>query len=336
MSILKNKKVLLIAPKFFGYENSIINEFINFGAGVDFLPDRFFDSPLMTAVTKLKRKWVLPFVDNIYRKKLNDFGNSEYDIVFVINGQTLSKKLIHEMRKKYKNAKFILYMWDSVRNREGTLENLESFDFLFSFDKTDSKDFSMYFRPLFFVDEFKIKNNNVEPKYDLSFIGTAHSDRYYIVKTIFDKLPLDIIKYRYLFLQAPWVFYYYKFFNPFYRNSKITDFNFSSLNKVKLKDIFLNSRVILDIEHPNQTGLTIRTLESIGSEKKLITTNSTIKDYDFYSEKNILIIDRKDPLVELDFIITNYDPIDVELYEKYSIKGWLNEILANSVFSNNR
>ena len=49
---------------------------------------------------------------------------------------------------------------------------------------------------------------------------------------------------------------------------------------MKINDIvslYKESEVILDINHPGQNGLTMRTFEALGAGKKLITTNTEIK-----------------------------------------------------------
>lgn len=327
---LVNKKILYIAPRFFGYEKNIADEFAKLGADIDFLPDRLFDTPLMTAVTKVKREWLIPSINKAYRKKLNNLSRTHYDIIFVINGQTLSEEILSELKQQYKQATFILYIWDSIENRTSIIKNLDFFDYCFSFDKNDSAKFSMNFRPLFFSDGFKKSDSNVLKKYDISFIGTAHSDRYHIVKSITDSLPSSAKKYWYLFLQAPWVFYYYKMTNPYYKKANRDEFKYSFITKTEVQDVFFSSHSILDIEHPNQTGLTIRTLEALGSEKKLVTTNKHIKNYDFYLKDNIFIIDRKNPVVPNEFMSSPYISLCEKTYQKYSIQGWLEEILLKS------
>ena len=39
---------------------------------------------------------------------------------------------------------------------------------------------------------------------------------------------------------------------------------------------------VLDIEHPKQVGLTMRTFEVLASGRKLITTNRSIINHEFY------------------------------------------------------
>lgn len=326
MIFLQGKCILYFAPKFFGYESDIAQELSRRGAELDILPDRLFDSPFMTAVTKLRRDWVIPAVNRVYRQKIKAFARTKYDMVFVVNGQTLSKEILHELRYQYPTAQFVLYMWDAIKNRQSAIDNLEFFDVCFTFDREDAEQFSMRFRPLFFSKGFE-RNAEDSEGYDVSFVGTAHTDRYEVVKAVSEQLPATIKPYWYLFLQAPWVFYYYKLTNPAYKWAKKSDFQFKPIAKAELQRVFFTSRIILDIEHPNQTGLTMRTFEALGSAKKLITTNSKVREYDFFSPENICVIDRHKPIIPASFFSSSYVPLPSAVYRKYSLEGWLDEIL---------
>lgn len=59
-----------------------------------------------------------------------------------------------------------------------------------------------------------------------------------------------------------------------------------------------------------------------GCKRKLVTTNSDIKNYDFYNENNILIYSEP---IDLDspFFKNEYEELSDALYEKYSLKNWL-------------
>jgi hypothetical protein len=322
---VEGKQVLYFAPRFFGYHTDIAEEFLRRGAVLDSLPDRVFDSPLMTGVTKLRRSWVIPAANKFYRDSIQSLGKKQYDLVFVVNGQTLSREFLQELRSSYPTAKFVLYMWDAVKNRQSVKENLNLFDFCFTFDLEDAENYKMIFRPLFFSKGFE-ENKDSEILYDISFVGTAHTDRYEIVKAVAAVLPEEMRQFWYLYLQAPWVFYYYKLTNPGFKNAVNSEFHFKPMTKEAVQSIFFASKSILDIEHPEQNGLTIRTIETLGSSKKLITTNKKISQYDFFSTDNICIIDRNRPQIPAKFFSTAYKTISPEIYAKYSLKGWLDEI----------
>ena len=72
----------------------------------------------------------------------------------------------------------------------------------------------------------------------------------------------------------------------------------------------------------------MRTIEMVGMNKKLITTNQTIKDYDFYNPKNISVVDRKNVVIDDEFLHTSYEPLSKEMYQKYSLQCWILEVLS--------
>ena len=88
-------------------------------------------------------------------------------------------------------------------------------------------------------------------------------------------------------------------------------------------EVMTASKAIIDLPHPNQTGLTIRSIEALGLKKKLITTNVDIKKYDFYHPSNILIINPNNPAISKEFLSLEYISLDSNIYDKYTVSAWL-------------
>ena len=326
---LQGKDILFLAPRFFSYEHEIAEEMRRRGAQVDWLPDRPLDTPLMTAVTRLHPQSILPIADKLYRRQLNNWGRKKYDLIFVLNGQTLSRALLAELRTCLPNARFVLYMWDSIVNRASLVEKLDLFDECLSFDPSSVAQYGMRLRPLFFSPGFE-SESIPEPQYHISFIGTAHTDRYSIISSIDEALKPNIRRFWHLYLQARWVYAVYRYTNRSFRGASLDDFRFNPLSGSAVRDIFKQSRAVLDVEHPRQTGLTMRSFETLGAKKKLVTTNFRVRELPFYSEQNILVIDRSNPQVDTDFLLSPYVPVDPLIYNRYSLSGWLDEVLMNS------
>lgn len=328
MKLLKGQRILLIAPRFFGYERDIKEELQRQGAIVDWLPDRPFDSPAMAALTKLRPQWVLPAADSLYERLLSGFGATNYDSILVVNGQTLSGRTLRLLRVGYPSAQFVLYLWDSIANRRHVLDNLSMFDRVYTFDPQDAAHYGLRMRPLFYGQGFNATEPLVTPlRYHISFIGTAHSDRFTVVDCLRASLPEDVSAYWYLYLQAHWVMHYYRCTKPNMWHASADDFKFIPLAKPTLQSVFRESFSILDIEHPLQRGLTMRTFETLGSGKKLVTTNEGVRDYEFFSPENVCIIDRKKPRVSESFLNSPFAPLSDAVRKRYSISGWVAEVL---------
>lgn len=323
---LNNKRVLVIAPSFFGYDAAMVSEFRRRGAHVDVIRDRPFNSAFMAAVTRFSGKTILPLVDRILAYELNKFSRTIYDVIFVVNGQTLSTKFVRQLRTDYPSACFVLYIWDSLSNRKSIVEKIPLFDIVSTFEHTDALTYGINHRPLFFSPSFGAMPQ-VATDVDISFIGTAHSDRARIVHQIDAALPKTVTRFWYLYLQAQWVFYAYKVTNPAYKDKQINQFKFEPMDQSGVQSVFARSRAILDIEHPRQTGQTFRTFETLGSAKKLITTNKLVERFDFYNPTNILIIDRKNPQIPDEFLNSPYERVNPDIYARYTLKAWMTDVL---------
>jgi len=320
------RRALLIAPRFFGYEKEIAAELEQHGLQVDMLPDRPFDSPYFKAMMRLWPKFGgYQISDRFFTEKLHTLGRDEYEIILVILGEGVTPRTLSQLRIDYPRARLIYYTWDSIKNKPSFQRNLELYDHCFTFDHTDAKRYGMTFRPLFYLPDFD-KPIITEPDYDLSFIGTIHSDRYKIIRSLTKQLPSSTNFFTYLYLQAPWMYDLRRIFTNTIAGAKRNEFQYLPLSKDLVRSVFFGSRAVVDIEHPNQSGATIRTFEAIGSQRKLITTNATLRNYDFYNPMNIQIISRQVPLIDFEFLRAPYVPLPISIKKKYSLSQWLRDV----------
>lgn len=330
ISDLRGKQILFFAPAFFGYENKIVKKMEELGMLVDMYDVRSVTSARSRALLK-----VFPAIFNkksqkYYEKIITANAEKNYDYILIVKCDMTPENILVRFRKEYPNAKMCLYLWDSINNIPGVVKKFKYFDTLHSFDMEDCKKHpELKFRPLFFIDEFCKPYESKEYRYDVSFTGTIHSDRYNVIKQVRKTAENNGLRcYWFCYLQSKFIYYVYKFTKKEFANTKISDFDFKKKNSVEIASIVEDSKIVLDIQHPKQTGLTMRTIEMVGMNKKLITTNTSIKDYDFYNPKNISVIDRKKVVIDSEFINTSYEPLPVELYQKYSLKNWIFEVLS--------
>lgn len=327
---LKGKNILFISPSFFCYEIEIKNKIEELGGKVFFIDDRPNNSTLTKALirTRFGRNLIKKKLSQYFSKKLNEWQHIDFNYVFVNTPETFTNvDIINIYKKKLINVPFVLYMWDSLNNRKSTVNVLCFFDRVFTFDEKDAKLYNLNFRPLFYIDKYVGSNLNII-NHDLCFIGTAHTDRYLFVKKIMKKLDENLKTFTYFYLQNPLLYIYNKLFNKEFRVVSFSDLNFKSLNSDFVAEKLKTSKVIIDIHHPKQTGLTMRTIEVLGAKRKLVTTNSDIKKYDFYCKNNILVVDRENPEINQIFFELPYTDVSQKIYSKYSLKGWIEEIFS--------
>ncbi|MDX8380847.1 MAG: hypothetical protein R8M14_01895 [Ghiorsea sp.] len=335
MSNLKNKKILFIRPCFFGYEKEIENMMVSMGASVDCYNERPSNSFWMKVLIRLKlQSLIKTLIKRHYDSILNDIQSVNYDYVFIIKLETINKGILKKLKASQKEAEFILYLWDSIRNYKGKERLLPFFDKSYSFDKVDvNRHAKLELLPLFYIPLYEQASAD-HFEYDVCFAGSGHSDRYKQIKEVKECIKaLGLNMYSYIYLPSKWIFYVRKLFDSRMRKASIVDFSFSSLSQNQIMDIVTKSKAVLDIEHPGQTGLTMRTIEMLGLKKKMITTNASVKEYDFYNANNICVINRNNVELNKKFINSPYVELDTNIYEKYSLKNWLATIFDEKTFN---
>jgi len=318
-------RMLLIAPRFFGYENEIAGELTRQGMALDILPDRPSDLPASKAVLRIRPELVHRAADRFFADRIAGFGRSDYQFILVIQGESVTAATLAMLRRSFPAARLVFTTWDSLENKPFSKANLGHYDRCSTFDPVDAKNHGMVFRPLFFSPGFDRPARSTF-EYDVSFIGTVHSDRYRIVKALTRQLDADTKAFVYLFLQAPWMFDLRKMFTRTVEGAKRAEFRFEPMRKQDVQSIFFASRAVLDIEHPKQRGVTMRTIEAIGSRTKMITTNALVRDYDFFDAANFFVIDRKRPRLERDFLHSAYRPIPEAVRQRYSLRQWVRDV----------
>lgn len=326
-------RILLIMPNFFDYPNIIKKELEAKGYIVDLFDDRPSTNPWIKAVVRFKRDIIKKYIERYFSKIMQIVSTQKYKYVFLISGQSLSftEKMFKRLRENQRDAEFVLYQWDSLKNFPYIKSMYKFFDRIYTFDKGDAEKEKINFLPLFYSKKYEeISQANVFIKYDTLFIGTAHPQKYYFIKRMVQQLALKYKKqYIYFFFPSRLVYLYRKVFNPEFKNAHYSEFHFTPLNGKEIDKLYSESNIILDSPQKGQNGLTIRVIETLGAKKKLITTNKDVINYDFYRPENIYIyqgsFDFNHP-----FFKEKYQHINKNIYEKYSLKNWLTYVLRDN------
>lgn len=327
---LKNKNILFISVKFFNYEVAIKKQLEDMGATVNWFDERPSNSVYTKAMIRINKNFVANAIHKHFNNIIAEIKNAHFDYFLLIKGEATPQFFLEYLRKNHPHIIFVFYTWDSFKNNSSGLKIINFFDYKFTFDSEDAKKYNIGFRPLFFTNEYaKLFNQSRDFKNDITFIGTAHSDRY----TITEKVRMWCVKNNmrlFTFYYAPnkLLFHFNKLTKKDFQLFDLKKISFKSLSHDDIIEIYKYSKVILDINHPGQKGLTMRTFESLGAGRKLITTNPEVKKYPFYNEQNIYIIDRNTIHLNKKFFETDFSPIDQSLLRSMSLEGMLEEILG--------
>lgn len=236
------------------------------------------------------------------------------DVILTIKADFIAPENILEFKKYSK--KTIGFFNDNTYRCPKIKRVINCFDEVYSFEKSDCAKFNLKFATNWIYNE-NISSSNEKP-FDFDIFNISSVDkRLPILVSIAKELKSKKINFKFIV--------YDKKHKP--TNEKLTYIN-KHMPLSEVNNYINRSKVLLDINRIGQVGLTFRVFESLGLEKKLITTNADIRNYDFYNPNNILIIDEKKPSIPLLFFENEYEKIPEVIYKKYTLEGWISNILS--------
>lgn len=248
-------------------------------------------------------------------KGFNDLSSEK--IIFFDSPYWFS--LLPYYNKNITQASVNIWFWNPLKRASDAVLLNELPYKVFTFDLGDSVNQKWGYHPQFY---WKNSNDNIiNPKIerDLFYIGREKkgesNSRQVMLENIMKQLEADFCTSLIIIIS----------------NSKIS-LPSTSLNKLvqlddnmsysNVVDNILTSKAILEINAPGQVGLTLRALEALFYNKKLITNNVMIKEYDFYKEENIYIVGHEERSI-CDFIKIHPVNIAADVKNKYTFKHWV-------------
>ncbi len=241
------------------------------------------------------------------------------DFALIIRPDLLDTEVIKAIKSS--THKMIGYQWDGLERYPKIFSKIDFFDHFFVFDERD-----LCYNPKlktttnFYFDYDIEENSDIDS--DVFFIGSFINNR---MKALFE--ISEHLKNKGLQLNINVVGCNRKYIEL--NNHKGVNFLTNILNFKENYNAIKKTKAILDLLNDIHNGLSLRTFEAIGFQKKLITNNPLVKNYDFYLPENIFILGERN-IDELEqFLETPYQKLENEIYEKYSFSFWLKNILYN-------
>lgn len=325
-------RALLIASHFFGYYQHIVGGLEELGYDVDHFNDRPGENAILKAAIRVRPRLVHRIVNRYLAEVLARTRGRDYDLVLVLNGKALTAQFVDQLLREHPRALSVLYLWDAISLYPRVVELAPYFDRRFTFDAGDARqreDFTLL--PLFFTRDYR-SIGDAESRgadFDLVNVCTAHPNRYAIMKELIPRLRRDgLAVFSYLYLN-PLQFLYARLRSEAFAGARVAEFHFRPLATPRYLDVLSRSKAVLDVSHAAQTGLTMRTIETVGARRKLITTNSEVVKYAFYHPSRVLVVEDEDFETSKvrEFIAQPQVPLDPATYELFSLDQWLAEII---------
>jgi len=330
---LVGKKIVFLGGKTHDLHRPIKLTLESYGSTVIFFSERYVPTNIFEkALSRLKKDFYKERTVAYYLGILEETRSVAVDFLFVIRGQFVPEFFLVAFRKQHPDCIFIYYNWDSFKNAPNTRNMLHLYDRKFTFDPQDARKYGMHFRPLYYPEDYVRIGPKGEVRYDLLFIGAAHSDRYLVgfglEKTLESNGRTAYCHYL-VGRRDKWLYYFKKLFDKNFEHVDLSKLRLKSLSLNDILTLYEESNVVLDIHHPDQKGLTMRTFEAVGAKRKLITTNEEIRKFPFCTPNNVYILDRNNPRLDMSFFDSPYQEIAEDLYRRLSISGWLYNLFVD-------
>ena len=326
----KNKqlhmKICLISFDFWHYDEHIVNKLkekgieathINIGA----FTHKNFGARIKNTISKvffgknLKHENIQKFIIDSLQKI------GKQDQILVINPEAIEEKT-HKIIRKYTDRN-IAYLYDSML-RNPAHHILHFFDTVFSFDDEDVKKFG--FKKINNYNYLKhISAEQQSPEFDLFYITSYDKTR--ILRLVKLNIKTSDLKIKFKAIIAgkkSWKKQLQQIFDK--KLVKSLQFRRTNISQSEVLRYYENSKAILDFQRNHQSGLSFRVFEAMALEKKFITDNADIKNYDFYNPENILILNSDFSNIEKSFFESVYQKIPEEIYYKYTLDNWVETV----------
>ncbi len=343
------KNILFIGTTHMNIYMDVIAEMQRQGYSVDFIPEKtqLDDPDNVRGYAGISRR--LRVHPKTFRKKneqywrdilADDKYNRIYDILFVLDGQSVSPCVFDILRERNPKLYAVNYLFDTVKCVYHFERNFNKFDKVATFDIAESKQYGIGHLPIFWVES----DCNVNLQYKTFGLGRIDMKRYKIFK-FFDQLASQFDIPSYIKLQVDrYSFFMLKYFiRKLFGCVVLTpEVYYSdlccqmSLSPSDFRKKIMESEIVIDTAPNNQDGLTARFMWALGAKRKIITTNEHVLKYPFYSPQQILVVNADDIEKNKPYVISFMEkalqiPSDkLEEIDKCRIDHWLEALLPAS------
>jgi hypothetical protein len=263
------------------------------------LPVQIFN-PLSRTKTMRTFAWWPRLLRNLFHKRLISTYIQAYpDAAIVAHEHRL---ILEVLLAKFPQRKAQILMRNPLApntKSKHLIQSLQALDYtIWSFDPHDCAKYGFKLYKQFIE---SLPQASQEPRYDFAFVG-RNKGREKILQALEAKLTEQG---------------YSVLFDIRSNETKGAKANMSYADYLQQ---YLTALCMIDVCQTGQTGLTLRPLEAMLYERKLLTNNALIKQEAFYNPANIFVFDESLDLTGLKaFMETPFSPVPVETQALYSV-----------------
>lgn len=340
--------ILFVGTTYMGLYQDIISEMRSQGYNVDFIEE--IDSrkdPLnvrgykgIKKILCVNSKKYDQYIADYWKNILNSPNyNKPYDYLFVLDGKSLHKCLFDILKQRNTKLKSVNYLFDTTNGVYRFEKKFALFDKVVTFDRSESVKYDIDFLPIY----WKPDNNMFSIVYKFFGLGAYKKDRYKLFEKVSqfakrNKYPyyIRLRVYKYHLLKIKYFIRMLLGINQNYISPKEYHSEIAMHHNIPLsvfQSLLNKSEIVLDTNAPHQDGLTARFMQALGSGKKIITTNKSVVNYEFYTSEQIYVVDDIDNFTcnksFQEFVIRNLklNANTLQAISKMRIDNWVKYLL---------
>ena len=245
---------------------------------------------------RLGRKFNVPIPAALFGSWKNQIKNTDSFLIF---DDGFHGSIARYIKKKNPMCKIILWFWNPVNEHNLKFLKEKTVDEFWTYDRRDAEKYSMKFNTQFYSKLVELKGS--DKKEDGTIFLGREKGRGSKIREIQHMIDNTGTKTEFIIVEN--------------ENQLISYDDYL--------DMLGGCKCILDYVLPGTTGLTLRVMEALFLEKKLITNNFDVINYDFYRPENIFIWGKDDANKLKEFINSPYKKIDKNIVDYYDFENWL-------------
>jgi len=319
-------KVLFAAPNHFGFYSRIIKEFEYYNYNVVSICIEDWPEKRVNKNNRHLRR-CLSFFKRQNKKKLhkkgselisflNQFKHEHFDYCLFIRPDFYSLEVIQKSISLSKKS--LAYQWDGLNRYPNIKDKINLFDNFLVFDKSDYDKYHSLYPNINIGCNFYFENDKkINPKksIDVFYLGAFEVNRNAKMMKMYNVLANLDVDIKIVLCQIP---LQEENINKFTNNDiKFTD---KIMDYTETLSYTMSAKIIIDLLVEEHSGLSFRFFEAMKYKNKIITTNTSIKNYEFYHPNNIFVFE-EDNLNQLKYFI-NKPYQELKNVDQYSFINW--------------
>lgn len=261
---------------------------------------------------------ILRYFSVVWLQKLNiPFGSiwygrwkkklSSYDKVIIF--ESYNWNIIEYIKHKNPRCRIIVWYWNPITEKNRLPVKYRNMCEEWSFDKANCEKYHLNYNVQFTFKRLFL--NRIRNKGNYMYFVGKDKGRGKILKDLKDCLETSNLETKFIIVKD--------------KTSALKGVNYSNpISYEQNLQYLLDALCIVDIVQKQQTGLTVRCVEALYLQKKIITNNVQIRKYSFFNSNNIYILKESKIYVNelLEFIAKPYVPLEDSVYDKYDFANW--------------